>query len=175
MKIFLLGISCLPLTLLAQAPAPTQEQKDFFENRVRPVLAQNCFACHTNSQMGGLRLDSLDGLLKGGKSGPAVVPGSPEKSMMVTAIRQTTEIKMPKNGHLTEAQIADLAAWVKDGAVWPVEKVTAQAGGYVIRPEQKISGPSSRWRSRSLRRPRMPRGPRITSISSCSRSWRRTG
>ncbi|HSR06251.1 MAG TPA: c-type cytochrome domain-containing protein, partial [Bryobacteraceae bacterium] len=137
MKILLLGISCLPLTLLAQALAPTQEQKDFFENRVRPVLAQNCFACHTNSQMGGLRLDSLDGLLKGGKSGPAVVPGAPEKSMMVTAIRQTTEIKMPKNGHLTEAQIADLTAWVKDGAVWPAEKVSAQAGGYVIRPEQK--------------------------------------
>ncbi len=127
MKLFLLGISCLPLTLLAQAPAPTQEQEDFFENRVRPVLAQNCFACHTNSQMGGLRLDSLEGLLKGGKSGPAVVPGAPEKSMMVTAIRQTTEIKMPKNGHLTEAQIADLTAWVKEGAVWPVEKVTAQA------------------------------------------------
>ena len=69
MKRFLLGIPCLSLTLLAQAPAPTQEQKDFFENRIRPVLAQNCFACHTNSQMGGLRLDSRDGLLKGGKSG----------------------------------------------------------------------------------------------------------
>ena len=45
--------------------------------------------------------------------------------MMVTAIRQTTEIKMPKNGHLTEAQIADLTAWVKDGAVWPVEKASS--------------------------------------------------
>ena len=152
MKIFLLGISCLPITLLAQAPAPTQEQKDFFENRVRPVLAQNCFACHTNSQMGGLRLDSLDGLLKGGKSGAAVVPGAPEKSMMITAIRQTTEIKMPKNGHLTEAQISDLTAWVKDGAVWPVEKVTAQAGGYVIRPEQK-----NFWSFQPLAKPEPPK------------------
>jgi hypothetical protein len=152
MKHFLLGIPCLSLTLLAQAPAPTQEQKDFFENRVRPVLAQNCFACHTNSQMGGLRLDSLDGLLKGGKSGPAVVPGMPEKSMMITAIRQTTEIKMPKNGHLTEAQITDLIAWVKDGAVWPVEKASTQAGGYVIRPEQKQF-----WSFEPLARPQPPK------------------
>ena len=137
--------------LLAQAPAPTQEQKDFFENRVRPVLAQNCFACHTNSQMGGLRLDSLDGLLKGGKSGPAVVPGSPEKSMLVTAIRQTTEIKMPKNGHLSDAQINDLTAWVKDGAVWPTEKVT-QANGYIIRPDQKHF-----WSFEPLAKPEPPK------------------
>lgn len=78
MKRSLLGFFCLSFTLLAEPPAATQEQKDFFENRIRPVLAQNCFACHTNSQMGGLRLDSLDGLLKGGKSGPAVIPGAPE-------------------------------------------------------------------------------------------------
>src|SRR3979411_765910 len=116
MKHFLLGLLCLSFTLLAEPPAATQEQKDFFENRVRPVLAQNCFACHTNSQMGGLRLDSREGLLKGGKSGPAVVPGDPGKSVMISAVRQTGEIKMPRNGHLTEAQIADLTNWVKDGA-----------------------------------------------------------
>src|SRR5882724_7742647 len=152
MKRFLLGMPCLALTLLAQAPAPTQEQKDFFENRVRPVLAQNCFACHTNSQMGGLRLDSLEGLVKGGKSGPAVVPGAPEKSMMITAIRQTTEIKMPKNGHLTEAQISDLTAWVKDGAIWPVEKPSTQTAGYVIRPEQKHF-----WSFQPLAKPEPPK------------------
>ena len=110
MKFFLLGLSCLSGALLAQSSAGTPEQKEFFESRIRPVLAQNCFACHTNSQMGGLRLDSREGVIKGGKSGPAVVPGDPEKSMMITAIRQTTEIKMPKNGHLTDAQIADLTA-----------------------------------------------------------------
>jgi hypothetical protein len=80
MKLLLLGLPCLTLTLLAQAPAGTQEQKDFFENRVRPVLAQNCFACHTNSQMGGLRLDSLEGLLKGGKSGRRWCPARPTKA-----------------------------------------------------------------------------------------------
>lgn len=152
MKLFLLGIPCLSLTLLAQATTPTQEQKDFFENRIRPVLAQNCFACHTNSQMGGLRLDSLDGLLKGGKSGPAVVPGAPDKSMMITAVRQTTEIKMPLGGHLTDAQVADLTAWIKDGAVWPVEKVSAQSTGYVIRPDQKHF-----WSFQPLAKPEPPK------------------
>src|SRR5260370_27195671 len=116
MKRVLLAFLCVPFALLAQSPAATQEQREFFENKIRPVLAQNCFACHTNSQMGGLRLDSLEGLLKGGKSGPAVVPGAPEKSMMITAIRQTTEIKMPQNDHLPEAQINDLTEPVTDRA-----------------------------------------------------------
>jgi mono/diheme cytochrome c family protein/cytochrome c553 len=137
MKRSLLVLLGLSFSLLAEPPAVTQEQKDFFENRIRPVLAQNCFACHTNSQMGGLRLDSLEGILKGGKSGPAVVPGAPEKSMLITAIRQTTEIKMPKNGHLTDAQIENLAKWVKDGAVWPEAPKSEQAGGYVVRPDQR--------------------------------------
>ena len=154
MQRVLLALACLSLTLLAQSSSPTPEQKEFFENRVRPVLAQNCFACHTNSQMGGLRLDSREGLIKGGKSGPAVVPGDPEKSMMITAIRQTTEIKMPKNGHLTDAQISDLTAWVKDGAVWPTDEVakTGLARGYVIRPEQRKF-----WSFQPLEKPAPPK------------------
>src|SRR5216684_6303130 len=104
MKQVLLALPCLSLTLLAQSSG-TQEQKEFFENCIRAVLAQNCFACHTNSQMGGLRLDSREGILKGGKSGTVVIPGDPDKSLMITAVRQTTELKMPKYGHLTEQQI----------------------------------------------------------------------
>jgi mono/diheme cytochrome c family protein len=152
MKRSLLGLFCLSFTLLAEPPAATQEQKDFFENRIRPVLAQNCFACHTNSQMGGLRLDSLDGLLKGGKSGPAVIPGAPEKSMLITAIRQSTEIKMPKNGHLTEAQISDLTSWVKDGAVWPEAPKSSQGAGYVIRADQRKF-----WSFQPLAKPEPPK------------------
>jgi hypothetical protein len=81
-----------------------------------------------------------------------VVPGAPDKSMLITAIRQTTEIKMPKNGHLTDAQIDDLTAWVKDGAVWPVEKTSAQAGGYPIRPDQKHF-----WSFQPLAKPEPPK------------------
>ena len=86
---------------MAQTEDRTPEKREFFEKHVRPVLAQNCFACHTNSKMAGLRLDSREGILKGGKSGPAVVPGEPDKSMMITAIR---EARMPKNGHLSPAR-----------------------------------------------------------------------
>ena len=152
MKFFLLGLSCLSGALLAQSSAGTPEQKEFFESRIRPVLAQNCFACHTNSQMGGLRLDSREGVIKGGKSGPAVVPGDPEKSMMITAIRQTTEIKMPKNGHLTDAQIADLTAWVKDGAVWPEVEKAGSVKGYMIRPDQRKF-----WSFQPLTKPLVPK------------------
>jgi len=77
MKLLLLGFSLFHVNAPGAGTRSHQEQKDFFENRIRPVLAQNCFACQTNSQLGGLRRDSLDGLLKGGKSGPAVVPGAP--------------------------------------------------------------------------------------------------
>ena len=69
--------------LLMQTP----EQKEFFETRIRPVLAQQCFICHTNSRMGGLRLDSLDDLMKGGEHGPAIVPGDPEKSLLIASVR----------------------------------------------------------------------------------------
>lgn len=152
MKRSLLGLLCLSFTLLADPPAATQEQKDFFENHIRPLLAQNCFACHTNSEMGGLRLDSRDRILKGGKSGPAVVPGDPDKSMMITAVRQTTNIKMPLGGHLTDAQIDDLVKWVKDGAVWPDEPKSSQAAGYVIRPDQRKF-----WSFQPLGKPEPPK------------------
>jgi hypothetical protein len=74
---------------------------EFFENRIRPILANNCFGCHTNSQLGGLRLDTLDAMKKGGKRGPAVVPGDLEKSLLIKAVRQTDpDLKMPYGGKL---------------------------------------------------------------------------
>src|SRR2546426_4769591 len=69
--------------------------------------------------MGGLRLDSREGLLKGGESGPAIVPGDPDKSLMIQAIRQTDKLKMPKGGRLKLEEIDALTEWVKAGAVWP--------------------------------------------------------
>jgi mono/diheme cytochrome c family protein len=101
--------------------------KEFFESRIRPVLAQQCFICHTNSKSGGLRLDSRDDMLKGGKSGPAVVPGDAEKSLLIAAIKHSGELKMPKGAaKLTDAQITDMTNWVKEGASWPAENTTAK-------------------------------------------------
>jgi mono/diheme cytochrome c family protein len=92
---------------------------DFFETRVRPIFANSCYGCHTGSATSGLRVDSLGALLKGGNSGPAIVPGNPEKSLLIQAVKQTGELKMPKGGHLKAEEIAVLEDWVKLGAPWP--------------------------------------------------------
>src|SRR5215831_17476860 len=104
----------------AQTAAAGKDAGEFFETHVRPVLAKNCFACHTNSKMGGLQLDSRDHLLKGGNDGPVVVPGDPDQSVLIQAVRQTNErFKMPPGAKLKQDEVDDLAAWVKAGATWP--------------------------------------------------------
>jgi mono/diheme cytochrome c family protein len=106
-------------TLLGDDNPPTPaESLQFFKDKIRPILTQNCYACHTDSAMGQLRIDSREGILKGGSRGPAIVPGDPEKSLLIEAVRQTGMLKMPMNGKLTEQQVADLAAWIKMGAPW---------------------------------------------------------
>jgi len=92
---------------LAAAGAPSGP-RDFFEARVRPVLAKKCFACHTDSHMVGLTMRSRESLLQGGNSGPAIVPGNPAESLLIQAIRQThTRIKMPPQGKLSGEEIGD--------------------------------------------------------------------
>src|SRR6185369_8439557 len=111
--------------MVQEGAKPDSVREEFFENRIRPLLAQQCFACHTNSKSGGLRLDSLNDILKGGGSGPAVVPGDPDKSLLLAAIKHSGQLKMPKSAtRLTDAQISDVAMWIKDGAYWPPDKTT---------------------------------------------------
>jgi len=101
------------------APANGADNIRFFNEKVRPVLAQNCYKCHTTEAMGGLRLDSQQGVLKGGDSGPAIVPRDPEHSRLIQAVRQTGDLKMPPEGtKLRESEISDLVEWVKRGGVW---------------------------------------------------------
>ena len=129
------------LGMLQAQPAATSP--DFFELKVRPVLVNNCYSCHATSAMSGLRLDSREGLLKGGNRGTAVVPGDPDNSLLIKAVRQTDSLKMPMGGKLAENEIADLVAWVKNGAVWPASAAGPVAaagntgGKYVIPPERK--------------------------------------
>ena len=118
-------VSALSLaSAFAQAPSAAQSP-DFFENKVRPVLAENCYDCHTSAEMGGLRVDSRERLLQGGKSGAAIVPGDPDKSLLIQAVRQSGDLKMPKGGKLKPAEVESLAEWVKMGA--PV--AGSQGGG----------------------------------------------
>ena len=102
-------------------PKATADQRTFFETKVRPVLATNCFPCHGGtSHSSGLKLDNLTNIEKGGESGPVLVPGSPEKSLIVHVIQQTGNLKMPPGGKkLAANEIADIEAWIKMGAPWP--------------------------------------------------------
>jgi mono/diheme cytochrome c family protein len=98
---------------------PAAAQVEFFEKAVRPVLSQ-CFSCHgPQKQKAGLRLDSRAAMLAGGDSGPAVVPGKPNESLFIKAIRYHDEPRMPPKGKLTADQVAALTTWVEQGAVWP--------------------------------------------------------
>ncbi len=108
--------------------------RDFFESRVRPILVERCHACQSaraEKLKGGLRLDSRTGLLKGGNSGkPAVVPGDPAKSPLVTAIRWKDEdLRMPPKARLSDGEVATLEAWVRRGAVFPEMPAAPAAGG----------------------------------------------
>ncbi len=108
----------------------TTEQTEFFEKKIRPVLVAECYECHSvKKQKGGLRVDFRDGLLKGGDTGPSIVPGDVAKSLLITSItHQTEELKMPKKApKLDEAIIQDFIVWVKMGAPDPRDEAPTEA------------------------------------------------
>ena len=108
---------------VAQTDGTSPERLEFFEKQIRPSLVRNCYQCHSGQAatvFGEFRLDSREGLLQGGRSGPAIVPGDPEASRLIQAIRYDSEqISMPPTGKLDDREIANLAEWVKLGAYWP--------------------------------------------------------
>ena len=115
--------------LLSSMPALAAEfaakDLEFFEKKIRPVLAEHCFKCHSadaKKLKGGLLLDHRAGVLKGGDSGPSIVSGKPEESLLIEAIGyDNVDLEMPPRGRLSDQQIADLTEWVKRGAPWPKE------------------------------------------------------
>ncbi len=109
-----------PLAAIVPASEPTPAAIEQFEKQVRPLLAARCWKCHGDQkQQASLRLDSAAAVAAGGDSGPAVVPGDPEHSPMIQAIRYAEDPKMPPDGKLSDGEIALLTAWVKTGASWP--------------------------------------------------------
>ena len=179
-------LASLAVALVAAAPGRPDrrfdaESVEFFEKKVRPLLVNNCYNCHsanTNSK-GGLRVDDRNGLLKGGNRGPAVVPGEPEKSLLIQAVRQTDEeLKMPPKKHLSAEEIADLTKWIKDGAAWP--EVDAAAVRSQAQPEIRQAPQGALGLAAVAAKPRppactMPPGRGPTSTGSSWRSWRRRG
>ena len=94
----------LVLGCLTAAAEPTKTQLDFFENKVRPIFTDNCYKCHNPAKgkvKANLELDWKGGWEKGGDTGPAIVPGDPEKSLLIKAVRYTDpDLKMPLSGSL---------------------------------------------------------------------------
>src|ERR1041385_4039552 len=136
------------------AAAPSAEQIEFFESKVRPVLAEHCYNCHSakaEKLKGGLKVESSDGLTKGGPRGPAVVPGQPDESLLIKAIRYTDpDLQMPpKNKKLSNEQIATLEAWVKMGAPMP-------AGTPASRGTDVAKVRAKHWAFQSVSKPKRP-------------------
>lgn len=109
------------------AAEPTAREREFFEKRIRPVLVEQCYSCHSTAAKkvrGGLLLDSADGLRRGGERGAALVPGRPKESLLIQALRHEQDLRMPPKGTLPEAVIADFVHWVEAGAPDPRTEAT---------------------------------------------------
>jgi mono/diheme cytochrome c family protein len=133
----LLARSAIPVLLFAlfapnagvRAAAPDATAVEHFEKRVRPLLVEQCLKCHgADKARGGLRVDSEAALRRGGDSGPVVVPGKPDESLLLRAVRQTGTPKMPPESKLSDRQIADLATWIQAGALWPRDVASISTG-----------------------------------------------
>src|SRR5262245_12727979 len=117
----LLGIGLLLAPARAQETPATADRQgvEFFEKKIRPVLVERCYRCHGGDAAkvkGGLHLDTGDGLLRGGDSGPAVVPGEPDRSLFIKALRYTDPaLRMPPRKKLSPQEVADFEEWVKRG------------------------------------------------------------
>ena len=158
-------LSFLPPAIQAAEAAPDRESIDFFERSIRPILASHCHECHgSKKQEAGLRLDTRDAVMAGGDSGPAIIPGEPEKSRLVTAIHYGNDLQMPPDGKLEKEQIAALSNWVKLG-----RRLGPRANKSFVRrrpiatsrlPTRTArSGHSARWPTRRCRQLKKNNGP----------------
>ncbi len=154
---FVLAALALPSSSPGASPPADIE---FFEKRIRPLLADHCYECHSaraEKSRGGLFLDSRDGLIHGGDLGPALVPGDPEKSLLIRAVRHDDpDLQMPpKKGRLSDRRIADLSEWVRAGAPWPDETAPGSArepkGTFRVTDEDRAW-----WAFRPIRFPEIP-------------------
>ncbi len=139
-SVLLSGAILLALAPLSQAQPtkgsgyidnPTQEQISFFEKKIRPVLIESCYKCHSaqaEKVKGDYLLDTRDGMRKGGVGGPPIVPGNPEKSKLIASLKhRNKDTAMPPSGKLPDSVIADFETWVKMGAPDPRDGKAAAA------------------------------------------------
>jgi hypothetical protein len=161
-------VSSVPQPSTPKGDKATQEGIDFFERKIRPVLVQHCYSCHSSDSKkklkGGLSVETRQGLLDGGVLGPAIVPGHPEKSLLIKAIRHVDpDLKMPRKEKLPDEIIADFEKWVKLGAPDPRTGTAKAAHKYPTIED-------GRRRCRPCQRLLTPAGRATTSTASCWRS-----
>ena len=136
-------------------PIPQPSQIRFFEQRIRPILVRHCYECHSaraKPLKGKLRLDFRNGIRTGGESGPAIIPGKPSESLLLSALRYQ-ELQMPPTGKLSDRIIADFAMWIQSGAVDPRQLPDAtRAGGIDFAAARQF------WSFRPLHRTEVPPG-----------------
>src|SRR5262245_58503128 len=152
----LAACSLLPAAPLVRAAEPDAKGVEFFESKIRPVLVEQCYKCHSaqsGKARGGLTLDTRAGMLKGGDTGPAVVPGNPAKSLLLTAVHQDGELKMPPKEKLSDAVVADFRRWIEMGAPDPRDRVASAAAAV-----SNIDWTKARqfWSFRPVRKPAPP-------------------
>ena len=107
----------------------SQSDLSFFEKKIRPLLVERCHTCHSKKAdtiEAGLRLDSRQAMIAGGETGPAIVPGNPEKSLLIESIHYGGTYEMPPDSKLPEEEINLLSQWIKLGAPWPAEAADAE-------------------------------------------------
>lgn len=145
--------SSVAIAAEAEEAALSPEQTKFFEEQVRPLLATHCYKCHGDEkQKGALRVDSKAALLAGGESGPAVVPGKPDESLLVEAINHAS-FEMPPEGKLKDNEIATLTKWVELGAPWPGDH---GHGKQPTKREKITDEDRAFWSFQPLKRPQVP-------------------
>jgi hypothetical protein len=157
-------LSVLHFSAAADSPERTTgltpEGVEFFEKKIRPVLIDQCYACHGSESptlQGGLLLDSREGMLKGGKSGPVLIPGKPDESLLIKAIRHTEkDLQMPPGIKLQAEIIADFELWVKMGAPDP-RKQAAAANTPAEKPAYNFAEERKFWAYQSPRNPPLPK------------------
>ena len=151
-------IAGLPLASTGAADL-SREHLEFFERKIRPLLAERCYECHSaaaKKHKGGLSLDTREGLLKGGDTGPSLLPGDPEKSRLIEAVRyRNRDLQMPPKSPLSAEQVRDLEKWVKLGAPDPRVEVAVQAA-----EKRALTVEEGRqfWSFQPLKSPPLPRG-----------------
>ena len=140
---------CIAVLAAMSGRGVADDRSDFFENTIRPILVEQCSGCHgAKKHSGGLRVDSLAALRKGGDTGPAVVPGRSARSLLVQAVERSEDLAMPPDNPLAKHQVDALRHWVDQGATWPKE--------FAQLPSMDDRSGRDHWAFQPVRRPQVP-------------------